>query len=170
MFKTRILAIFFILAGIAIGYFVYASETRSDLLISRFPFKLGLDFQGGSHLIYQADVSNIPKGEVSESMAALRDVIERRINLFGISEPLIQVEEKGVFRANEDKDYRLIVELPGVTDLEQAVAMIGQTPFLEFRIENPDVEISEKTTYYDVYLSTGLTGKFLKKAKLEFNQ
>ncbi len=54
------------------------------------PFHLGLDLSGGSHLLYKADVSNVPSGEIDDSMDALRDVIERRINLFGVAEPTVQ--------------------------------------------------------------------------------
>lgn len=92
----------------------------------RLPFRLGLDLQGGTHLVYEADVSAIPAGDVSASMQGVRDVIERRINLFGVAEPVVQVDEVG-------SSQRLIVELAGIKDTGQAIAMIGQTPFLDFR-------------------------------------
>lgn len=178
MFKTRILAIFFILAGIGTGYFVYSSEVGNSMIFSRFPFRLGLDLQGGSHLIYKADTSNITAKEAADSMSALRDVIERRVNLFGVSEPIVQVEKAGIFGASEAGEYRLIVELPGVTDLNQAVAMIGQTPFLEFKTER-SVDEQEKILeaqktgermYEDPYfISSELTGRYLEKAILEFD-
>jgi len=178
MFKTRILAIFFILAGISIGYFTYSSEFGSGDVAPRLPFKLGLDLQGGSHLLYKADISNIDPSEIDNSMAALRDVIERRVNLFGVSEPLVQVEETGVFSASKTKEYRLVVELPGVTDLNQAVAMIGQTPFLEFKTERAPGEQEEilkaqeagERIYEDPYfIPSDLTGRYIKKAILEFD-
>ncbi|MCR4284172.1 MAG: protein translocase subunit SecD [Parcubacteria group bacterium] len=178
MFKIRILAIFFILAGISIGYFTYSSELGSGDVPPRLPFKLGLDLQGGSHLLYKADVSSIDPSDIDNSMAALRDVIERRVNLFGVSEPLVQVEETGVFSAGKEKEYRLVVELPGVTDLEQAVAMIGQTPFLEFKTERDTKEQEEifeaqkigERLYEDPYFVTSdLTGRYIKKAVLEFD-
>lgn len=178
MFKTRILAIFFILAGVSIGYFTYSSEIGSEDTAPQLPFKLGLDLQGGSHLLYKADVSNIDSSEIGDSMDALRDVIERRVNLFGVSEPLVQVEETGFFSASKEKEYRLVVELPGVTDLNQAVAMIGQTPFIEFKTERETKEQEEilkaqetgQRLYEDPYfIPSDLTGRYIKKAILEFD-
>lgn len=86
------------------------------------PFKLGLDLRGGVHLVYQADLDNVPEGEREEKMEALRDLIERRINIFGIAEPIVQISGD-----------RLIVEIAGVFDAEEAVSMIGETPLLEFK-------------------------------------
>jgi len=126
--KIRIIAIILILVGVFIGYFNYNSEIDLE---SKFPFKLGLDLAGGTHLVYSADISNLKKSEVKSSMDALRDVIERRTNLFGVSEPLVQIE-----RTKDDN--RLIVELPGVTDINQAVTLIGQTPLLEFKKERDE--------------------------------
>ncbi|GAH81938.1 unnamed protein product, partial [marine sediment metagenome] len=91
----------------------------------KLPFRLGLDLQGGTHLVYEADLSNIETKERQTSMDGIRDVIERRVNLFGVAEPIVQI--------NKVKDsYRLIVELPGVRDIHQAIEMIGETPYLEF--------------------------------------
>jgi len=80
MWKIRLLALILLLSGLGIGYFTYSSEQGQ----SRFPFKLGLDLSGGTHLVYDADPSGIPQGEVSDAMDALRDVIERRVNLLSI--------------------------------------------------------------------------------------
>ena len=197
MLKTRIFAFSILLAGLIIGYFVYASEPKfsgavkpwASETLSRFPFKLGLDLSGGAHLIYRADVSKVKEGEVSDSMDALRDVIERRVNLFGVSEPIVQVETGGFVGSEK----RLIVELPGITDVNQAVAMIGQTPLLEFKTERPngpekDAIVKAYEDYQKArkenrqiafnpliledpnYISTELTGRFLDKASLEFDQ
>lgn len=86
----------------------------------------GLDLQGGIHLEYKADVSQIDKDKVGDALSAAQAVIERRVNAFGVGEPLVQVSRSG----SED---RIIVELPGVKDIEQAKKMIKETPFLEFR-------------------------------------
>ncbi len=96
------------------------------------PFKLGLDLQGGAHLVYQADLSEIAPENRGEVMDGLRDVIERRIDIFGVAEPLVQV-----------KDERLIVELAGVLDVAEAVRIIGETPFLQFK-EQRDPEETER--------------------------
>ncbi len=132
MWKTRIIAIVFVALGIFLGSYVYKTEVDGTN-----PFKLGLDLKGGSYLVYHADVSQIPESEVKASMDALRDVIERRINAFGIAEPVVRTETNSI--AGEP-EQRLIVELPGVTDLDKAVEMIGQTPLLEFKTERPEEE------------------------------
>ncbi len=147
------------------------------------PYVLGLDLQGGVNLVYQADLSTII--DKSTSMAGLRDVIERRVNLFGVSEPVVQIQ-------GQDK---LVVQLPGVKDVKQAIDMIGQTPYLEFdeeRIATETKQILDKIkevqaaqakkediqkikdwqlALQNPYLKpTELTGKYLSKATVEFDQ
>jgi preprotein translocase subunit SecD len=179
MTKIRITAIALILAGFLIGNFIYSTETRPEL--DRFKFKLGLDLDGGTHLTYRADTSEINPVEVSEAMTALRDTIERRINIFGVSEPVVQVEKGGVFSESEDEN-RLIVELPGVTDVTEAIAQIGQTPTLEFRLESGtttdfDLFNLEATSTEEImaqirdqYEPTGLSGSQLDRSRLVFDQ
>ncbi|MEK7482451.1 MAG: protein translocase subunit SecD, partial [Patescibacteria group bacterium] len=100
------------------------------------PFQLGLDLKGGTHLLYEADLAKVAGGDRSSSMQGLRDVIERRINMFGVKEPVVQVQEKG-------DTYRLVVELAGVNDPAQAIKMIGETPFLEFKEQRPQAETDQ---------------------------
>ncbi len=90
------------------------------------PFRLGLDLQGGTHLVYVADMKDIPDTGRTEAMAGVRDVIERRVNAFGVSEPLVQVNKSG-------DAWRLIVDLAGVKDISEAIKLIGETPILEFK-------------------------------------
>ena len=116
MFGQRIIALLVIIAAIGIGYFVYNTELGD----SDYAFKLGLDLNGGSHLVYQADVSEVAIGDVASSMDALRNVIERRINLFGVSEPLVQTKSAGLV-AGKAIAQKLIVELPGVADVYKAL-------------------------------------------------
>ena len=97
------------------------------------PFKLGLDLQGGTHLIYEADLSSIEADDYNSSMQGLRDVIERRVNYFGVREPIIQTQQKG-------DSYRLIVELAGAMDPGEAIKEIGKTPFLEFKEKKENYE------------------------------
>jgi preprotein translocase subunit SecD len=134
------------------------------------PFILGLDLQGGAHLLYQADLSKIGEADKSGAMAGLKDVIERRVNLFGVSEPVVQVQGD-----------RLVVELAGVLDVSEAIKMIGQTPLLEFREQKDNFDeinannqkISEGTatgTLEDPFLATALTGQYLKSATVAFDQ
>lgn len=96
-------------------------------------FALGLDLQGGAHLIYQADVSGLIEDEKGYSVEGVRDVIERRVNGLGVGEPNIQTTRVG-------DDYRIIVELPGVQDINEAISMIGETPILEFKELNKEPE------------------------------
>ncbi len=89
-------------------------------------FHLGLDLKGGAHLVYQADTSQIDAADSRSAVDGVRDVIERRVNAFGVSEPIVQVNEVG-------GSYRVIVELAGVSDVKKAIEMIGATPLLEFK-------------------------------------
>lgn len=180
--KLSYILIVLILGG-AVTSFVFLSEPKLNTnyettysFLKNFPFRLGLDLSGGSHLVYKADISGVKSGEVSTSMDALRDVIERRVNLFGVSEPIVQVQNSGFISGEDEK---LIVDLPGITDVEEATARIGQTPLLEFKTEVPE-GTPEKTTVdengnvtLDInqqFITTELTGRYLKKATLEFNQ
>ena len=165
MFGQRIIALLVIIAAIGIGYFVYNTELGD----SDYAFKLGLDLNGGSHLVYQADVSEVAIGDVASSMDALRNVIERRINLFGVSEPLVQTESAGLV-AGKAIAQKLIVELPGVADVDKAIEMIGKTPLLEFKLVREDPPAAGTTTPTLTLTPTGLTGRLLKRAALEFDQ
>lgn len=165
--------------AVGIAFFVYQNAFAED---AKYPFKLGLDLAGGSQLIYEADVSGVDPAEVDELMDVLRQVIEQRINIFGVSEPVVQVE-KGSFVTGEAKQ-RLVVELPGVTDVDQAVAEIGRTPLLEFKLVDEEamaeaallesVEIEGATVTSatgeapEPYTDTGLTGRYLVSAQLQF--
>lgn len=189
----RLSALVILVAGIGLGFFIWSSQMGG--FGSSLPFKFGLDISGGTHLVYKADVSKLPAGEVGRSIDALRDVIERRINLFGVAEPLVQSETRGAFGGNPE--HRLIVELPGVTDIAKAVAMIGATPLLEFKTERPEGPDKEainaaiekvrkageggQTVPPELlndpllsedpnFIPTELTGAFLSRANLAFDQ
>lgn len=183
MWKKRITALIILALGLGVALFVYKSELAHRKLtndtvatgVAKFPFKLGLDLSGGTHLLYRADVSSVKAPEVKDAMNSLRDVIERRVNIFGVAEPVVQVQDGGFSNQGEE---RLIVDLPGVTDVTKAVAMIGQTPLLEFRIEAPKEKMQELKLDKDgqmalditqQYVATDLTGRYLDKAILEFN-
>ncbi len=161
----------FVLAFLA-GNLVYPQFLNLPYLPD-LPFKLGLDLQGGTHLLYEADLSNIAKGDYNSSMQGLRDVIERRVNLFGVQEPVVQTQEAAGHN-------RLIVELAGIKDPGQAIEMIGQTPYLEFREpkenyeeildNNAKVTETKEGEIEDPFEPTSLTGKYLKKAEMSFDQ
>jgi len=98
------------------------------------PFILGLDLQGGTQLIYEADVSSISETERLSSLEGVRDIIERRVNVAGVSEPLVQINR------TLSGEYRIIAELAGIKDVNEAIRMIGETPLLEFKEQNFDNE------------------------------
>lgn len=153
-----------------VGFFVYSNTVSED---AQYPFKLGLDLAGGSHLVYEADVSQIDPAEVGDLMNVLRDVIERRVNVFGVSEPIVQVETSSFVA--ETQVERLVVELPGVSDVSQAIAEIGKTPLLEFKLVDQTAlridmgsTTASGTAPVDPFIGTGLTGRYLASAALEF--
>lgn len=181
MIKYRIYALVVLIIGVAVAYFVYSTEMSGA---SHYKFKYGLDLNGGTHLVYRADVSQLDPKDISNSMEVLRETIEKRVNVFGVSEPLVQVETGSNFADEKDK-YRLIVELPGVTNTQQAIKSIGQTPLLEFKLLKPDVDmvkvqaVLEATTttpeiaravVTSIYQPAVLNGKNLKRANLVFDQ
>jgi len=100
--------------------------------LNKLKINLGLDLQGGIHLEYNADTSQLDNAKVDDAMQAVQDVIERRVNAFGVAEPVIYTTKSG-------SERRLVVELAGVKDINQAKELIRETPFLEFKEEGePD--------------------------------
>jgi preprotein translocase subunit SecD len=175
MIKYRFFSVVIVLVAVAIGVFVYQSEIHKEGK----EFKYGLDLSGGSHLVYRADTSNVLEDEVANAMEILRRTIERRVNIFGVSEPLVQVEKGGAF-SNKDDQNRLIVELPGVTDLDEALNAIGETPLLEFKLQTTDPDLVSTLEDLDgedisnelfdqIFIPTGLTGRQLESAGLVFD-
>jgi len=195
MAQKYVIFIGIIVLAFLAGNFVYPNYfNRSvDFLNAKFswalphfwskPYVFGLDLQGGVNLVYQADLSSV--SNKAGAMQGLRDVIERRINIFGVSEPVVEVQGQD----------RLVVELPGVKDVQQAINVIGQTPYLEFNEQREETEtqrILEKikevraaqekkediNQIKDVQLAlqdpyfkpTELTGKYLSKANVVFDQ
>jgi preprotein translocase subunit SecD len=161
-------------------------NSKLSWTLPHFPEKayiLGLDLQGGVSLVYQADLSAIT--DKSTAMSGLRDVIERRVNMFGVSESVVEIQGTD----------RLRVELPGVTNVQQAIQMIGETPYLEFdeqrtpeetkvitdKIKEVQDVIAAKGDYTKIkdwqvalenpnFKATALTGKYLTKAIVQFDQ
>jgi protein-export membrane protein SecD len=171
MFAKRYIAVMILVVAAAIGFFVYKTEVPGGNLA----FKLGLDLSGGTHLVYKADTSSINSSEINDALGALQTVIERRVNAFGVGEPVVQTQQGGALGGGE---HRLIIELPGITDVDKAVAMIGATPLLEFKLIKPGFEASTTLPLAegqtspeanpDAFVDTGLTGKYLSRATLEF--
>ncbi len=138
------------------------------------PYKLGLDLQGGVKLTYDLNMEDINQENREDALESTRSIIEQRINVFGVSEPVIQTIKTG-------NDYRIIVELPGVTDVNQAIDLIGRTALLTFwEPSDKDLTPEEATssayplgaTFFTngkVPVQTKLTGKDLESATVGFN-
>lgn len=169
--KTRALTVLILFIGALLSAFIYYSQIPNLGFISKFAFKLGLDLNGGTHLVYKADTSKIPAEDINDSMQSLRNVIEARINSLGVSEPIVQTEKTTISGQEVNK---LIVELPGVTDIKQAVDTIGQTPVLEFKKVNPDAPVltasSTQADFDAQFITTELTGRYLETALVQFDQ
>lgn len=130
-------------------------------------FRLGLDIKGGSHIVLEADLSGLGPGEsAEEAMRGAVEVIRRRIDAYGVAEAVIQRQPGG---------NRIIVQLPGVEDVEEAVKLIGQTAQLDFREpkldENGNIIRDEEGNVKEWVPAEGiidgkkvhLTGRFLKQ-------
>lgn len=172
--NARIASAVIVLIGLLLAGFVYLTEREGAA--ERFAFKLGLDLAGGTQLVYDADTAKVSPEDVTASMDALREVVERRVNLFGVAEPRVQAERGGL----GGEEHRLIVELPGITDIEEAVRQIGKTPLLEFRLQMPQgeagagaVDVGEdgavEITVDTLFQPTELTGALVERAQVQFD-
>ncbi|MEK7522456.1 MAG: protein translocase subunit SecD [Patescibacteria group bacterium] len=140
-----------------INFNVFGLNVKKD-----FTTKLGLDLKGGSSLIFEADISKVKKEDLNDALNSARDVIERRINFFGVTEPQIQTVKTG-------NKYRLSVDLPGINNYEEAIKLIGQTAQLTFR-ELPDEKITTTTPIFlQLTKDTGLSGVNILKSTVEFD-
>lgn len=160
MTRYRVIALIALVVGVLLAYFVWSTQAVSD---SSYKFKLGLDLAGGTELVYKADMSGTAAGQRHDALTALQEVIGRRVNLFGVAEPLVQTEEaNAALGTTED---RLIVDLPGVTDINAAIAALGQTPTLDFELAT-STKVGTSTGV--AFVPTGLTGRYLKSAGVQF--
>jgi len=132
-----------------------------------FKTQLGLDLKGGSHLVFETDTSKVTAADLEDALTSARDIIERRVNMFGVSEPVVRTVQSGDI-------YRIEVDLPGVTDVAQASSLIGQTAQLHFKEKGEQTEEeatqSAGLAFLDLKKETGLTGKDVTKASVVFDQ
>ena len=145
------------------------SSPEINLKIGKFTFKRdfnikqGLDIKGGSELVLSADMSQVDPVDYQAAIESTREIISRRIDLYGVVEPVIQSVKVG-------NEYRLIVDMPGVSDVDSAIRLIGKTAQLEFRELPKDLQnASPSSVPIFSYVNTGLTGKDLKRASVTFN-
>lgn len=141
-----------ILAVVGVMGYIAAPTTETFLKRS-VTLRQGLDLKGGVRLVYQLDLSNTAQADRTAAVDSTRKVIERRVNSTGTTEPLIQSGQAG-------NNQLVIVELPGITDVNQAIDLIGKTAQLDFREQDSANEQS--------WIPTGLSGKQLKKASVSF--
>jgi len=131
--KLRLKFSLVIALAVVAGFIAYpqaASKVpRLFDILNKPKINLGLDLQGGIHLEYKADTSQVGSAQVGDAMQAVQDVIERRVNAFGVAEPVVYTTKSG-------GEQRLVVELAGVKDINEAKKMISETPFLEFKEES----------------------------------
>lgn len=130
------------------------------------PLKQGLDIQGGMQVVLRADMTDIAPEDQDVALESARDVILRRVDLYGINEPSVTTSKAG-------SEQRLLVDLPGVSDTNQALQLVGTTAQLDFKLFKPTGDPEATTSavaYFNQYESTGLTGKELKRAQVTFDQ
>ncbi len=135
----------------------FSLDHRPDL-------KYGLDLAGGASLTYQIDTSTILETNLPAALDALKANIEKRVNLFGLSEANIQT-------SSTPDAHRLIIELPGIDNLDQAIGLIGQTAQLNFKGEaDIPLEATSTATFADVFsVDTGINGSHLLRSSVQIN-
>ncbi len=157
--KSVSLFILVLILTVVAVFFVYPKAPIGGYISQYLPWKLGLDLVGGSYLVYEIDMSGVASADQESVVNGLRDVIEKRVNLFGVAEPRITTSKAG-------DAYRLNVELAGIKDIKEAINQIGETPFLQFA-EVEEVVDGEDSTQQ--FLATELNGRYVKSAQLSFS-
>lgn len=133
-----------------------------------YELRKGLDIQGGMQVTLEAEMDNIANEDKVTALESAREIIARRVDLYGIGESSIQTSQK-------DNNYRLIVELPGVSDPKEALELVGQTAQLEFKLQREltEKDITESTVsaqaWLNTFVGTGLTGKQLKRSQAQLD-
>lgn len=137
--RARNSQILFVLILLLFGFAFWLIWPLDSARLGRQGLRLGLDLKGGTHLVYEADLSKKdPKQSDDEVMEGIRQTIERRVNAYGVAEPIIQKQGTN----------RIIVQLPGIKDVNEATRLIGKTALLDFReqVQGADgkAELDEK--------------------------
>jgi preprotein translocase subunit SecD len=126
--KTNTIILFAVLVIFAFALWVIFPLGAERL--GRHGIRLGLDLQGGLHMVYQADLSSVAPGEEKSTLEGVMAVIENRINPLGVTEPVIQIQ------GND----RIVLELPGLDITAAEKERLGRVALLEFREEKVDEE------------------------------
>ncbi len=163
-FRWQFIAVVFL--ALAVGLISYPQVIKSYPpafnLLDKLKVNLGLDLQGGIRLEYKVDTTTVAEDKQDDALQAAQDVIERRVNAYGVGEPLVQSAFSG-------GEHRIIVEIPGAKDTEEVKKMIGETPFLEFKEEKSEEEMAEEIKKMEDIL-TPLNEKNKKEAEDILNQ
>lgn len=134
-------------------------------------FALGLDVQGGTQITLAADMNSIKESERATALESVLEVLRRRVDLYGVSEPRIRTSILG-------DEYRIIVELPGINQPEEAIQLIGQTAQLSFREPGADTMALQEMAvasqeaalaYVESFQPTGLDGQKLERSTVSFS-
>lgn len=156
--------------GLNIDSFVggYIIPLPGGRVLNLSEFKRGLDLEGGVRIVLGAKMDKIPANNRASALESAKEVISRRVNLLGVSEPNIQTVKVG-------ESYRILVEIPGVSDVDQAVKLLGQTAQLKFKVIKPG-QTWDQSKFIEFYSDptkwedTNLTGSDLKGAVVSFAQ
>ena len=148
-----------VIVALVAAVFVYPKGWGAKAL----PWRLGLDLEGGAHLVYSIDLSKVAAADQNSVVSGLRDVIDRRVNLFGVGEPQVYTSLSATAGQGSNGTAELDVDLPGVKNITDAINQIGQTPLLDFR----EVATAGSSTQF-VY--TNLTGEYVTGAQLLYDQ
>jgi len=146
-----------------IDFYVLGKHVYKD-----YQLRKGLDIQGGMQVVLEAEMDKIAEEDKGTALEAAREVIAKRVDLYGISESSIQTS-----KANGQS--RLIIELPGISDPAEALELVGRTALLEFKLQREltEAEIAESTVsaqvWLDSFVETGLTGKQLKRSQAQLD-
>ena len=122
---------------IALGVIIFAVL---GMLPIQEKINLGLDLQGGMRLVLKVDIDKIPEEAREDAPNRALEIIRNRIDQFGVREPLIQRQGKNA----------IVVQLPGVTDRDRAIELIGKTALLEFKIVEDSEELNQRASAGDI--------------------
>ena len=112
----------------------FTAKDKDGAVLQKGKINLGLDLQGGMHVVLRVDMSKLPVEARKDAVERAIEVIRNRVDQFGVGEMAIQ---------RQGKD-NIVVQLPGVTDRERALEIIGKTAHLEFKIVSDNVEDLKK--------------------------
>jgi preprotein translocase subunit SecD len=111
---------------VVFGFALWSVAPLDKNVLGREGLRLGLDLAGGSYLVYQADLSDVESADKDNIMEGVKGVVERRINALGITEPVVEIQK-------HEGEYNIVIQLPGIADIEKAKEMVGLFTVLEFR-------------------------------------